>query len=208
MALLDDRVAELMEEAHAAAFSGGDMRLAARKWAEVLALDPHHAEARTLLEKARSTLRSSSSVATPAAPASTSTRQPSVPVKHAEECAALVSCARAYQAEGDVAGAVQLVGMALDLHPDSPDAAAFLRQNEATLVRMFETRLGGADRTCSTDLSTEDLQMLVLPPRARDLMLLVDGTTPVSTLVAVSGMRKLEALCWLDHLHRLGVIRG
>ena len=101
---------------------------------------------------------------------------------------------------------------ALELLSSAPGGRSF--EAEA-MVELLRAHLFGRYRTELGDLSVvprlkaggaADLQSRNLPPSAGFLLSLVDGMTPLSDLVSVSGMDRFEALRSVCQMQEAGIL--
>lgn len=132
---------------------------------------------------------------------------PAPPVAHPdEELAGLLRGARELFALGDFSGSLELVERVLHVEPGHAEALAYLRENEATLVAMYESRLGALDAVPRIRVSREDVLWLNLDHRAGFLLAQIDGSLTWDDLFALSGMPRLDTARILARLVEDGVV--
>ena len=76
----------------------------------------------------------------------------------------------------------------------------------ATLFRRYRRELGGLTQIPRLVDEAGDLQGRNLPPSAGFLLSMVDGLTPLSDLVSVSGMDRFEALRSIYRMHEARIL--
>jgi tetratricopeptide (TPR) repeat protein len=107
---------------------------------------------------------------------------------------------------GDFSGSLACIERVLALDPTNAEALAYLHENEATLVAMYESRLGPLDAAPRVKLKPEELLWLNLDHRAGFLLAQVDGSTTWEDLFSVCGLPRLEAARILARLVDDGVV--
>jgi tetratricopeptide (TPR) repeat protein len=122
------------------------------------------------------------------------------------QIAASMRAARELFALGDFTGSLELVERILAADPGHPEALSYLRENEATLVAMYESKLGPLAAAPTVRVRAEEVLWLNLDQRAGFLLAQVDGTTSWEDLFALSGMPRLDAARILARLVEDGVI--
>jgi hypothetical protein len=95
---------------------------------------------------------------------------------------------------GDFSGSLALVEQVLKRHPDHEGARAYLQRNEATLTKMYESKLGDLSRAPRQILRPDEVIWMNMHHRAGFVLSLVDGTLSYEDLVDVSGLRRLDAV--------------
>jgi tetratricopeptide (TPR) repeat protein len=115
--------------------------------------------------------------------------------------------ARELFALGDFSGSLEMIEKILRLEPDHAEARAYLRQNEATLIAMYESKLGPLTGVPRLAISPEEVMWLNLDHRAGFLLAQVDGTVNYDELFALSGLPRLDTARILASLLADGVIR-
>src|SRR5512133_3735731 len=117
-----------------------------------------------------------------------------------------LSAAKELFALGDFTGSLELIEKILQVDPDHGEARDYLRQNEATLVSMYESKLAPLARVPRLAIKPEEVMWLNLDHRAGFLLAQIDGTVDYDTLFALSGLPRLDTARSLAHLIAEGVI--
>jgi tetratricopeptide (TPR) repeat protein len=107
---------------------------------------------------------------------------------------------------GDFSGSLELIEKILQLDPDHGEARDYLRQNEATLVSMYESKLGPMSDVPRLAIKPEEVMWLNLDHRAGFLLAQIDGTVDYESLFALSGLPRLDTARILANLIADGVI--
>ncbi len=119
-----------------------------------------------------------------------------------------LSAAKELFALGDFSGSLELIEKILQVDPDHGEARDYLRQNEATLVSMYESKLGSPSRIPRLAIKPEEVLWLNLDHRAGFLLAQIDGTVDFETLFALAGLPRLDTARILAKLIGDGVIRA
>jgi tetratricopeptide (TPR) repeat protein len=119
-----------------------------------------------------------------------------------------LSAARELFALGDFTGSLELIEKVLQVDPEHGEAREYLRQNEATLVSMYESKLGSLSRIPRLAIKPEEVMWLSLDHRAGFLLAQIDGTIDYDALFALSGLPRLDTARILANLIADGVIAG
>ena len=117
-----------------------------------------------------------------------------------------LSAAKELFALGDFTGSLELIEKILQLDPDHGEARDYLRQNEATLISMYESKLGSMARIPRLAIKPEEVLWLNLDHRAGFLLAQIDGTVDYESLFALSGLPRLDTARILANLIADGVI--
>ena len=117
-----------------------------------------------------------------------------------------LSAAKELFALGDFSGSLELIEKILQVDPDHGEARDYLRQNEATLVSMYESKLAPLTRVPRLAIKPEEVMWLNLDHRAGFLLAQIDGTVDYETLFALSGLPRLDTARILANLIADGVI--
>lgn len=117
-----------------------------------------------------------------------------------------LSAAKELFSLGDFSGSLELIEKILQLDPDHREARDYLRQNEATLVSMYESKLGPLTRIPRLAIKPEEVMWLNLDHRAGFLLAQIDGTVDFESLFALSGLPRLDTARILANLIADGVI--
>jgi hypothetical protein len=115
--------------------------------------------------------------------------------------------ARELFALGDFSGSLEMIERILRVDPTHAEARAYLRQNESTLVAMYESKLGPLSGVPRLAIHAEEVMWLNLDHRAGFLLAQVDGTVSYDDLFALSGLPRLDTARILASLLAEGVIR-
>jgi tetratricopeptide (TPR) repeat protein len=117
-----------------------------------------------------------------------------------------LSAAKELFALGDFSGSLELIEKILQVDPDHGEARDYLRQNEATLISMYESKLGPLARVPRLAIQPEEVLWLNLDHRAGFLLAQIDGTVDYDSLFALSGLPRLDTARILANLIADGVI--
>jgi tetratricopeptide (TPR) repeat protein len=123
------------------------------------------------------------------------------------EVATWMEGARELFALGDFSGSLEMIERILRVDPTHAEARAYLRQNESTLVAMYESKLGPLSSVPRLAIHAEEVMWLNLDHRAGFLLAQVDGTVSFDDLFALSGLPRLDTARILASLLAEGVIR-
>ena len=134
----------------------------------------------------------------PVAPPPSSPRKPDVDV--------WMSAAKDLHALGDFSGSLEMIEKILKVDPEHGEARDYLRHNEATLVAMYESKLGPLGRIPRLAIKPEEVMWLNLDHRAGFLLSQIDGTVDYESLFALSGLPRLDTARILATLIADGVI--
>jgi tetratricopeptide (TPR) repeat protein len=117
-----------------------------------------------------------------------------------------LSAAKELFSLGDFSGSLELIEKILQVDPDHGEARDYLRHNEATLVSMYESKLGPLTRIPRLAIKPEEVMWLNLDHRAGFLLAQIDGTVDFESLFALSGLPRLDTARILANLIADGVI--
>jgi hypothetical protein len=115
--------------------------------------------------------------------------------------------ARELFALGDFSGSLEMIEKILKVDPNHAEAWAYLKQNESTLIAMYESKLGSAAGVPRLAIKPEEVMWLNLDHRAGFLLAQIDGTVTYEDLFALSGLPRLDTAKILATLLSDGVIR-
>jgi tetratricopeptide (TPR) repeat protein len=118
-----------------------------------------------------------------------------------------MEAARELFALGDFSGSLEMIEKILRIDPNHAEARAYLRQNESTLVAMYESKLGSLGGVPRLAIHPEEVMWLNLDHRAGFLLAQIDGTVSYEDLFALSGLPRLDTARILAALIAEGVIR-
>jgi hypothetical protein len=117
-----------------------------------------------------------------------------------------LSAAKELFALGDFSGSLELIEKILHVDSDHGEARDYLRQNESTLISMYESKLGPLSRVPRLAIKPEEILWLNLDHRAGFLLAQIDGTVDYESLFALSGLPRLDTVRILANLIADGVI--
>jgi tetratricopeptide (TPR) repeat protein len=140
----------------------------------------------------------------PLVPEGTGTPPPAAPVK--DDAEVWLKAAKELFALGDFSGSLELIEKVLQVDPDHAEARAYLEQNEATLVSMYESKLGQLSAVPRLAIKPEEVMWLNLDHRAGFLLAQIDGTVDYEALFALSGLPRLDTARILANLIAEGVV--
>lgn len=131
---------------------------------------------------------------------------PATPAPQRSEVEVWLSAAKELFALGDFSGSLELIEKILEVDPGHAEARAYLAQNEATLISMYESKLGSPSRVPRLAIQPEEVPWLNLDHRAGFLLAQIDGTVDYDSLFAISGLPRLDTARILANLLAGGVI--
>jgi tetratricopeptide (TPR) repeat protein len=117
-----------------------------------------------------------------------------------------LAAAKELFALGDFSGSLELIEKILHVDPDHGEARDYLRQNESTLISMYESKLGPLSRVPRLAIKPEEILWLNLDHRAGFLLAQIDGMVDYDSLFALSGLPRLDTVRILANLIADGVI--
>jgi tetratricopeptide (TPR) repeat protein len=109
---------------------------------------------------------------------------------------------------GDFSGSLEMIEKILQVDPGHAEARGYLEQNEATLVAMYESKLGPLSGVPVLAIKPEEILWLNLDHRAGFLLAQIDGTVDFEDLFALSGLPRLDTARILATLIGDGVIHA
>jgi hypothetical protein len=116
--------------------------------------------------------------------------------------------ARELFALGDFSGSLEMIEKILKIESSHVEAREYLRQNEATLIAMYESKIGPPRAIPRLAIKPEEVMWLNLDHRAGFLLAQIDGTVSYDDLFALSGLPHLDTARILAALLQEGVIRS
>jgi tetratricopeptide (TPR) repeat protein len=116
--------------------------------------------------------------------------------------------ARELFALGDFSGSLEMIEKILKIDPSHVEAREYLRQNEATLIAMYESKVGPVDAVPQLAIKPEEVMWLNLDHRAGFLLAQIDGMVSYEDLFALSGLPRLDTARILATLLQEGVIKS
>ena len=123
------------------------------------------------------------------------------------DVASWMESARELFALGDFSGSLEMIERILRVDSTHAEARAYLRQNESTLVAMYESKLGPLSARPRLAIHPEEVMWLNLDHRAGFLLAQIDGTVTYEDLFSLSGLPHLDTARILASLVAEGVIR-
>jgi tetratricopeptide (TPR) repeat protein len=129
-----------------------------------------------------------------------------LPAKPVSDVDVWVQGAKELHALGDFSGSLEMIEKILKVNPSHAEARAYLRQNEATLIAMYESKLGSMSRIPRLAIKPEEVLWLNLDHRAGFLLAQIDGSVNYEDLFALSGLPRLDTARILATLLAEGVI--
>jgi tetratricopeptide (TPR) repeat protein len=123
------------------------------------------------------------------------------------DVAGWMEAARELFALGDFSGSLEMIERILRIDPTHAEARAYLRQNESTLVAMYESKMGSLSARPRLAIHPEEVMWLNLDHRAGFLLAQIDGTVSYDDLFALSGLPRLDTARILASLLAEGVIK-
>jgi tetratricopeptide (TPR) repeat protein len=133
--------------------------------------------------------------------------KPAVPVQPRSDVEVWMEGARELFALGDFSGSLEMIEKILKVDPNHKEAWEYLRQNESTLIAMYESKLGSLTNVPRLAIKPEEVMWLNLDHRAGFLLAQIDGTVNYEDLFALSGLPRLDTAKILSTLLSDGVIR-
>jgi tetratricopeptide (TPR) repeat protein len=131
---------------------------------------------------------------------------PSPPLPPRRDVDVWLAASKDLHALGDFSGSLELIEKILRLDPEHAEARAYLQENEATLVAMYESKLGPLGSIPRLAIKPEEVMWLNLDHRAGFLLSQIDGTVDYESLFALSGLPRLDTARILSTLIADGVI--
>jgi tetratricopeptide (TPR) repeat protein len=131
---------------------------------------------------------------------------PRAPLQGKKEVDVWMQAAKELFALGDFTGSLELIEKILQVDPDHGEAREYLRQNEATLIAMYESKLGPLAGIPRLAIKPEEVMWLNLDHRAGFLLAQIDGAVDYEALFALSGLPRLDTARILANLIADGVI--
>ena len=119
---------------------------------------------------------------------------------------ALMTGARELFELGDFSGSLELVEKVLRTNPQHEGGLAYLRRNEATLMRMYESKIGDMTRLPRSLVPPDEVIWMNMHHRAGFILSQVDGTLSYEDLLEVSGMDRFETVRIVADLVSAGII--
>ncbi|HTP30358.1 MAG TPA: hypothetical protein VMK12_32470 [Anaeromyxobacteraceae bacterium] len=131
---------------------------------------------------------------------------PEAAAKPCSEIEIWMQGARELFALGDFSGSLAMIEKILKVEPMHGEAREYLQQNEATLIAMYESKLGSIGLIPRLALKPEEILWLNLDHRAGFLLAQIDGVVSYEDLFALSGLPRLDTARILASLLEEGVV--
>jgi len=163
---------------------------AIKAWRAVLALDPGNAEALDYLQTADRRDQ----------------RRLPVADQMSDTIRNIVFAAQQAIGARDWEGALDLLDNAADAGSTGLEYEATIEIVRSRLLRQYTDRVGDLAAVPVLRSETGDLTNFNLPPDAGFMLSLIDGTTPLSDLISLSGMDVFEALRIVGNLLEAGIL--
>lgn len=109
-------------------------------------------------------------------------------------------------AVGDFSGALASAERVLIDHPKDEAALRYAERCRETLTQMYAARLGSMEQIPKVSIPSDQITWLSLDHRAGFLLSLIDGASPLESILDISGMSRLDALRILATLLQQNVI--
>jgi len=123
-----------------------------------------------------------------------------------DDVAVWMIAAKDLLALGDFSGSLEMIEKILKVDPEHAEARDYLSKNEATLVAMYESKLGPLGGVPRLAIKPEEVMWLNLDHRAGFLLAQIDGEVDYESLFALSGLPRLDTARILSSLLVDGVI--
>jgi tetratricopeptide (TPR) repeat protein len=127
-------------------------------------------------------------------------------LRRARDVDVWMAAAKDLHALGDFSGSLEMIEKILKVDAAHEEARRYLRENESTLVAMYESKLGPLGRIPRLAIKPEEVMWLNLDHRAGFLLSQVDGVVDYESLFALSGLPRLDTARILATLIADGVI--
>jgi hypothetical protein len=128
------------------------------------------------------------------------------PATPQDDVAVWMTAAKDLLALGDFSGSLEMIEKILKVDPEHAEARDYLSKNEATLVAMYESKLGPLGGIPRLAIKPEEIMWLNLDHRAGFLLAQIDGEIDYESLFALSGLPRLDTARILASLLLDGVI--
>lgn len=157
---------------------------AIQTWRHVLAIDPKNPEALDYIQTADRREQ----------------RRLPLDEQMSDTCRHIVHAVGDLVTKGDWEGAFDLLRSPGDSEPPALEFEATLEIVRSRLLRQYTERVGRLDGVPTLRGAAGDLKGYNLPSDAGFMLSLIDGITPISDLISLSGMDAFEALRIVGHL--------
>ena len=123
-----------------------------------------------------------------------------------DECTALMTGARELFELGDFSGSLELVEKVLKKQPQHEGARAYLKRNEQTLLKMYESKLGDMHKVPRQLVPPDEVIWMNMHHRAGFILSQVDGSLSYDDILEVSGMDRFDTVRIIADLVGNGII--
>jgi hypothetical protein len=123
-----------------------------------------------------------------------------------DELETLMTGARELFSLGDFSGSLELVEKVLQQNPSHEGARAYLKRNESTLLKMYESKLGRLNDVPRQLVPADEVIWLNMHHRAGFILSQVDGTLSYEDILDVSGMDRFDTIRILAELVQNGIV--
>lgn len=123
-----------------------------------------------------------------------------------DELTALMTGAKELFELGDFSGSLELVEKVLRRNPQHEGALAYLKRNEATLLRMYESKIGDMSKIPKPLVPPDEVIWMNMHHRAGFILSQVDGTLSYDDLLEISGMDRFDTVRIVADLVTAGII--
>lgn len=184
----EGRVSRLMEEGlrH---YGEGQMDQAAACWREVLRLEPGHARARDYLTTA-----------------GFETGEIELTEASGEGDASLLADALELFRKGEALEALELFETLARENPRRMGIQGYFELVRSHLFEYFRERVADASRVLKVKITPEEVMRFNLPANAGFVLSMVDGSTSVNEILALSGMDPFDAMRVVHNLLEAGIV--
>ena len=123
-----------------------------------------------------------------------------------DENESLMTGARELFDLGDFSGSLELVEKVLRSNGQHEGALAYLKRNETTLLRMYESKIGDMARVPRPLVPPDEVIWMNMHHRAGFILSQIDGTLSYEDLLEVSGMDRFDTVRIVADLVTAGII--
>jgi len=186
----EEQISRLMEEGlrH---YGEGRTDQAAGCWREVLQLEPVHPEARDYLRSA-----------------GLDTGEIGLSEVVGEEDASLLAEALALFRKGEIQESLEMLETLARENPRRMELQGYLELVRSHLFGYYRDRVPDASRVLKVKITPQEIMRFNLPVDAGFLLSMVDGSTSVNEILALSGMDPFEAVRVVNKLLEAGIVEA
>jgi len=184
----EEQISQLMEEGlrH---YGEGRNRQAAGCWREVLQLEPGHPEAQDYLRSA-----------------ALDTSEIELSEVVGEEDASLLADALALFRKGEAQESLEMLETLARENSRRLEIQGYLELVRSHLFGYYRDRVPDASRVLKVKITPEEIMRFNLPADAGFVLSMVDGSTSVNEILALSGMDPFEAVRVVNRLLEAGIV--